>query len=101
VGFFGLNGVADPAALPLLGLALGAFGLLTMPLGNAVSRWREVKADRYALRVTGNGPAFASAMTRLANQNLAEVDPEPWVEWLLYSHPSLASRIAMARKFTP
>jgi STE24 endopeptidase len=100
VGFFGLNGVADPAALPLLGLALGAFGLLTMPLGNAASRWREVKADRYALRVTGNGPAFASAMTRLANQNLAEVDPEPWVEWLLYSHPSLASRIAMARKFT-
>jgi STE24 endopeptidase len=35
-------------------------------------------------------------MTRLANQNLAEVDPEPWVEILLYSHPTLKKRIEMA-----
>jgi STE24 endopeptidase len=40
--------------------------------------------------------AYASALTRLANQNLAEVDPEPWVEWLLYSHPALRKRIKMA-----
>ena len=38
-------------------------------------------------------------MTRLANQNLAEVDPEPWVEFLLYSHPALSKRIAMAEGF--
>jgi STE24 endopeptidase len=93
---FGLNGPADPASLPLLALATGAYGLLTMPLGNAYSRWRERRADEYALQVTGNGPAYASALTRLANQNLAEVDPEPWVEWLFYSHPALGKRIAMA-----
>ena len=40
-----------------------------------------------------------SAMTRLANQNLAEVDPEPWVEFLLYSHPALSKRIAMAQEY--
>lgn len=99
VGAFGFQGVADVAALPLFMLVMGAFGLITMPLGNAVSRWRERLADRYALDATQNGPAFASAMSRLANQNLADVDPEPWVEWLLYSHPALSKRIQMAEQF--
>lgn len=98
VGFFGFVGVADIAAFPLFGIVLGGFGLLTMPLSNAFSRWRERKADRYALHATDNATAFASAMTRLANQNLAEVDPEPWVEFLLYSHPALSKRIAMAER---
>ena len=71
---------------------------MTMPLGNAFSRWRERRADEYALRTTRNGPAFASAFTRLANQNLADADPEPWVEFLLYSHPALRKRIEMAKK---
>jgi hypothetical protein len=38
-------------------------------------------------------------MTRLANQNLSEVDPEPWVEFLLHSHPALQKRIRMAEQF--
>jgi STE24 endopeptidase len=98
-GFFGFNGVGDIAGLPLFMLVMGLYGLATMPLGNAFSRWREVRADRYALEATGNGPAFASAMTRLANQNLAEVDPEPWVEFLLHSHPALGKRIRMAESY--
>lgn len=97
VAAFGFGGPADVAALPLFALVMGAYGLITMPLGNAYSRWRERRADEYALRATGNGPAYASALTRLANQNLAEVDPEPWVEFLFYSHPALGKRIAMAR----
>jgi STE24 endopeptidase len=93
----GLGGPADVAALPLFILVMGAYGLVTMPLGNIVTRWRERKADEYALKITGNGAAFASALTRLANQNLAEVDPAPWEEFLLYSHPALSRRIRMAQ----
>jgi STE24 endopeptidase len=96
VDVFGFRGVADIAALPLFGLVLGAYGLVLMPLSNGFSRWRERLADRYALRVTGKGEAYASALTRLANQNLADADPEPWVEWLLYSHPALSRRIERA-----
>jgi STE24 endopeptidase len=99
VNQFGFQGVGDIAALPLFLLVMGLYGLVTMPLTNTFSRWREVKADRYALDSTRNGPAFASAMTRLANQNLAEVDPEPWVEFLLYSHPALEKRIKMAQAY--
>jgi STE24 endopeptidase len=95
----GLQGPADPASLPLLALIIGLFEVVTIPLGNAYSRWRERMADEYSLKMTGNGMAYASALTRLANQNLAEVDPEPWVEWLFYSHPSLKRRIKMAEDF--
>jgi STE24 endopeptidase len=96
VGYFGFEGVWDIAALPLFLLVMGAYGLVTMPLGNAFSRWRERRADAYALQATGKGGAYASALTRLANQNLADADPEPWVEFLLHSHPALSKRIAMA-----
>ena len=95
-GIAGLQGPADIASLPLLLLVFGFYGLLTMPLTNAYLRYRERRADEYALQMTRNGTAFASALTRLANQNLAEIDPEPWEEFLLYSHPALKKRIQMA-----
>jgi STE24 endopeptidase len=97
VSYFGFQGVWDIAALPLFLLVLGAYGLVTMPLGNAFSRWRERRADAYAIEATGNGQAYASALARLADQNLADADPEPWVEFLLQSHPALSKRIAMAQ----
>lgn len=99
VAVFGFESVSDVAAMPLFVLVIGIYSLVTMPLGNAYSRQRERRADEYALQVTGKGAAYASALTRLANQNLAEADPEPWVETLLYSHPALSKRIAMAEKF--
>ncbi len=98
---FGFSGPADIAAFPLFLIVLGLYGLVTMPLENGLSRWRERRADEYALYLTHNGTAFASALRRLANQNLAEAEPEAWVEWLLYSHPALGKRIAMAEKMTP
>jgi len=97
IASFGFAGPADIAALPALGLILGAYGLITMPLENAVSRWRESMADDYALQSTGKTEAFASAFTRLANQNLGEVDPEKWVVFLFYSHPPLGQRIEKAQ----
>lgn len=99
VSAFGFNGVADVAALPALMLVLGAYNLALMPLENGFSRWRERLADRYALRSTGKNQAFASAFVRLANQNLAEVDPEAWVVFLFYSHPPLGERIRAAQAF--
>jgi STE24 endopeptidase len=101
VAAFGLNGVADPAGLPALMLILGAYGLLTMPLENGFSRWREGMADDYALSATGKSRAFASAFTRLANQNLSEAEPEGWVVWLFYDHPPLGARIEKARQWRP
>jgi STE24 endopeptidase len=99
IGYFGFSGPADIAAFPALGLIFGAYGLITMPIENAVSRWRESMADDYALQATGKKEAFASAFTRLANQNLGEVDPEKWVVFMFYSHPPLGERIAKANNW--
>ena len=96
INYFSFRGPADIAAFPALGLIFGAYGLITMPIENAVSRWRERMADDYALQSTGKNEAFASAFTRLANQNLGEIDPEKWVVFLFYSHPPLGERIAKA-----
>lgn len=100
VDAFGLTSVGDPAGLPLLMVVVTVISLLAMPLGNAYSRWRERMADRYALESTRKPQAFADAMTRLANQNLAEADPARWVVLLLYSHPPIRERVAAAHAFS-
>jgi STE24 endopeptidase len=100
VAAFGFESPADIAAFPLFGLVMALYGLVTMPLENGYSRWRERRADAYALKATHKGEAYASALVRLANQNLAEVEPERWEEFLLYSHPALGKRIQMAKDFS-
>lgn len=99
VDAMGLAGLDDVAGLPLLVLVLGVVGLAMMPLGNAFSRWREGMADEYALRLTGKPEAFVSLMVRLANQNLADVEPERWVELVLHSHPAIGRRIRRGQSF--
>ena len=95
----GLRGISDPAGLPALMLAGGAWSFLVMPIANAVSRAQERAADRYALQTTRNVDAFVTAMKRLSQQNLAEEYPSPVVRWLFYSHPPIRERIDAARAF--
>lgn len=96
----GYNGIADVATMPLLALILGAFGVVTTPLLNAYSRHVENRADRYALDTTRDRDAFVDAMLRLANQNLAEVEPPAWVETIFYDHPSIGSRVRKAEAWS-
>jgi STE24 endopeptidase len=95
----GYHGLADAATMPLIGAALGVFGLVVLPLTNGFSRWVEHQADVYALKITGDVQGFLGAMTRLANQNLAEEQPPAWVEFLLYSHPSIGHRLEFGRQY--
>ena len=95
----GLRGPADIAGLPLLVLVFGGISLVTLPLGRALSRAHERRADRAALDLTGNPAAFVSAMGRLAAQNLAEERPSRLVRWLFLNHPPTDERIAAARAF--
>jgi STE24 endopeptidase len=96
---YGYHGLADPATMPLVALVSAVVGLIFMPLGNAYSRHLEYQADEYALRATGKSAAFRSMMTRLANQNLAEVEPSLLVEILFHDHPSVKKRLEHAEHF--
>lgn len=99
ISAFGFRSISDLAALPLFVICLGIYSLLTSPFSNGFSRWRENLADAYALRLTGNGAAYAAALRRLSDQNLADADPPAWVELLLHSHPALYKRIRRAENY--
>ena len=96
---FGYRGIADPATLPLLAFALGLYGLISGPISNWASRRAERAADRYALRVTDDAPAFIATMIKLANQNLAVYRPPLWEEILFFDHPAIGERVATAEQF--
>jgi STE24 endopeptidase len=88
----------DVASSPLLRLVLTALSLLAMPLVNGFTRNAvERPADRFALDLTDRPDAFASAMEKLGRLNLSDPSPPRIIELLLYSHPPIDSRIAMAR----
>lgn len=91
--------LTDAASLPLFFLLAGIFSLIVMPISNSYSRLIEYQADEYALQTTRKVDSFKSAMTRLANQNLAEIEPSPIVEILFHSHPSISKRLKHAEEF--
>ena len=88
---------ADPAGpLLILLLVFSILGFLAAPLENAFSRWRERRADAFSVELTGRPQALADAMTRLANQNLADANPPRWAVILFGTHPPLGERIRFA-----
>jgi len=92
-------GLADAATILLVLALIGAFGLIVMPISNGYSRVIEYQADEYALQTTQMVGPFKSAMTRLANQNLADAEPSPIIEFLFHDHPSIRKRLQHADEF--
>jgi STE24 endopeptidase len=90
----------DFANLPLIILVATVLGFLLMPAMNALSRMHEREADLYAWEsIPAIGP-FVTAMSKLAEQNLAERTPSRFVEWFFESHPSIQKRIAAAETWS-
>jgi STE24 endopeptidase len=96
---FGFQGAADFANLPLLALVATGLSLVLLPVVNSYSRALERQADTYALRAISSPAPFISSMEKLAELNLAERQPHPWIEFIFHSHPSIQKRIAFAQKF--
>jgi STE24 endopeptidase len=92
--WFGFSAIGQLAALPLLGMWLGLYSMITGPLTNMLSRSHEWAADRFAVQLANNKEAFANALQKLAKVNLADSEPHPIIEFLFHSHPSIQKRIA-------
>ena len=86
------------AGLPLLGLLLSVYSVVTSPLVNMLSRSQELAADRYGVRLTGRPQDFVNALRKLASVNLAELQPPRLIEVLFHSHPSLERRIQLIER---
>ncbi|UCD56832.1 MAG: M48 family metalloprotease, partial [Candidatus Hydrogenedentota bacterium] len=67
----------------------------------AFSRHLERRADVFALRLADKPKAFVSMMSKLGQQNLSEFEPDPLVELILFSHPSISKRIRLAHELFP
>ncbi len=98
--YFGFGGLAELAAMPLVLLYFIIFGLITRPLENWLSRRFEVSADKQAIEATACPGAFVSMMEKLADQNLADRCPHPFIRFFFFDHPPIDERIALARKLS-
>jgi STE24 endopeptidase len=90
---FGFPSPSFHATLALASLGGGAFTFFLAPIASWISRRHEFQADRFAVRLPGLGPALASALSRLGEENLSNLAPHPWYAAWYYSHPTLARRL--------
>ncbi len=90
---FGFSEVIPYAGLLLLSIIGRPVGFFFTPIGSMISRRYERQADAYAHSLTGTSIHLASALKRLAKENLSNLHPHPLYAWFYYSHPPLAERI--------
>jgi len=95
----GTDLAATLTGLPVVALSLGCASVVLGPVSNALSRAHERRADRFALELTGNPDALASALRKLAARNLTDDEPSRVVEFVFATHPSATARIAAARRW--
>jgi Zn-dependent protease with chaperone function len=97
----GFSRLADPASFPLLVLLGTLVSLIASPLLLALSRFQEHEADRFALELTRQNRAAATAFVRLQEENLTV--PRPGLLYVLWrgSHPALGDRVDFANSYRP
>ena len=95
----GFNELANISSLPLVLLMAGLLMFLVSPALNAYSRAMEHDADEFGLELTQNGQVGASAFVKLANENLSNPSPHPFIEFWLYNHPTLKDRIEFCKQY--
>lgn len=87
----GLEGRADPAALPLALAILSLFFFVATPVTNSITRQAEAEADAYGLNAAREPNGFAMAAMRLSTYR--KIRPGPLEEILFYDHPSGYARV--------
>jgi len=95
----GVRSLDEPSSLPILLLVLAILAILASPALETFSRRQERQADVFGLEATGDPAAAASVFLKFGRFDLGEYRVHPWIEALLFSHPSLGRRIELAREF--
>jgi len=95
----GITALADPSSLPLISLVLSVYLFVVGPAIATFSRMQEHQADLFGLEATHDPVAAASSFLKFGRLDLDEYNVHPFIEALLYSHPSLSRRIGTAREY--
>jgi STE24 endopeptidase len=91
---WGLRGIADPAALPLLLLLFATYSFLITPFQNTAIRVTEAEADIFGLNAAREPDGFAKVALKLGTYR--KLDPSLLEEFVFFDHPSGRARIRMA-----
>ncbi len=95
---FGFSAVHPYVGLFLLSIFWGKIGFFLKPLYMAVSRNFEKAADLFAVRLLGTGKSLATALKRMASDNLSNLNPHPLYVWFNYSHPPILERLRLLER---
>ncbi|MBX7174374.1 MAG: M48 family metallopeptidase [Pyrinomonadaceae bacterium] len=98
---WGFSELYDPAAIPLLILVIGVLSFVFSPLALWYSRDAEHEADRFAIEITRNNHAGATAFVKLQTENLSNPRPGELMKFFRASHPPIGERIDFCNEYKP
>jgi STE24 endopeptidase len=92
-----VEGIADPAGLPLIGLLFSAYLFVLTPATNTIIRTNEYEADVFGLNAARQPDGFAEAALLLSAYR--KMSPGPIEEFIFFDHPSGHTRIFTAMRW--
>jgi STE24 endopeptidase len=101
-----VNTVASLPGLVVLLLSLAALQVITEPIPNALSRYAEHEADVYGQEamhgiIADPQKTAVAAFNQLGAAYLDDPNPNPFIEFWTYDHPSIQSRATFAAHYNP
>ena len=94
---WGVQGVTDPAVIPLVFLIATIFFFILTPISNTQTRTEEAEADMFGLNASRQPDGFAQAAIHLGEYR--KMNPGPVEEWIFFDHPSGRNRIFRAMRW--
>ncbi len=94
---WGLRGVTDLAAIPLLSLLIAVFLIAQAPIASGISRYFEHRADAFGLRLTHLNEASVQLFIGFAERDYSDPDPPALLQFWFGTHPTLRERVEFAR----
>ncbi|MCP3742549.1 M48 family metallopeptidase [Rossellomorea sp. BNER] len=91
--------VSHLSSLPLFLLITSVLLFASSPISNWISRYQEVRADRYAIEMTGNKEAAISSFQQLSKVGLSQVNPPLIVKIFRYGHPTMLERLKTLEEY--
>ena len=98
---FGFDSPRPYIGLFLLGIFWQKAGFFLKPAAMALSRKFEREADLFAASMLKTGSPLASALKKMAADNLSNLNPHPLYVRFHYSHPPLVERTALLEETSP
>jgi STE24 endopeptidase len=94
---FGLRGVSDVAAFPLLIAVISVFTFAATPITNTDHPIQEIEADRFGLNLARDPHGEAEVDLKLTEYR--KPDPTPLEEFVFFDHPSTRFRVHDAMRW--